>query len=172
MVAATRPVDARRILAGLGATVGDGGRVDVAWSGGEASVVVGSRAPKEVRVGGAAFRGPVVRVAYVAADRSEVAGERLTAVDGIVTLARPGIVSVARDGAGVVASVESGITLDESWTGRPLVRLASRLGIGEWDAPIRLARPNVVPDDLVRRLARRYGTRLVTIRLEPEGSDR
>ncbi len=158
--------DALAALAEVRADEGVDGRIALksrCWS---ASVAPGSAARSVVRLRGVTFRGPAVTVAFLSDDAAEIAAEGVAGVDHVVRLATPGAVSIRREGRTVLATAESGMTLDPSWTGTDLTHVRSRVGIGDWEEATPLERPNVVPNALVRRLKRHHGTALVSLELE------
>jgi hypothetical protein len=71
-----------------------------------------------------------------------------------------------RDDEGVEATVEAGLVLDEQWAGPDLTAVRIRDGAHGFGARIPLEESAVAPDALVRRLARRAGSRLITLRFE------
>lgn len=143
---------------------------EIRMPGAVAVVAVGTRAPACVDVGSWIVRGPGIRVVQAAIDGTSLRGERIASIDGVLALSRPGIVAVERVATGVDVSVGSGVRLDAGWAGSGLVDVAVRRGAGPFESVGRLDEPGVVPDRLVRRLARRAGTGLVTLRLERAGA--
>ncbi|MFL5681216.1 MAG: DUF2264 domain-containing protein [Chloroflexota bacterium] len=158
--------DAASLLKGVDLTVGRGDVVAVSWPGGAASLAP-RRAPSAVHVGPWSFSGAGIRVAVAATDGSSFRGERISRIDGVVSAERPAILAVERVDDRVEVVTETGLRFDPEWAGSDLVRVSWRLGVGDWEGNVPLAEPNVVPGDFVRRLARRLGTRLVALRLEP-----
>jgi hypothetical protein len=68
------------------------------------------------------LQGPAVRVGIVEDGAARIAGEEISAVDGVVELARPGPIAVARDGAAVEVTAAAGFRLDDAWAAAPLRR--------------------------------------------------
>jgi hypothetical protein len=139
---------------------------EIRWPGGVARVSLSRRPPTKLVVGGMIVHGPALRIIRATLDGCSVAGESILRVEGIIELDRPGIVAVREIDGRVEATVESGFRLDPAWAVPGLVRLSVRRGAGPWDAVGSVETPGAVPDAVVRRLAGRAGTRLVTIGLE------
>jgi hypothetical protein len=149
--------------------VGDEDEAVVTWPGAVAAISFEARPPNVVLIAGRTVRGPGLRIVRTTADGSSVAGERIESVDGMFALDRPGIVAVSREGPAVQATLETGLRLDPAWAGPGLRRLSVRTGAGPFAPVALLERSGIVPDALVRRLARGAGTRLITIRLDGRG---
>jgi hypothetical protein len=130
-----------------------------------ALVDLAGRPPGRRTIAGHAVSGPGLRVLRAAPDGSSFGGERIAAIDGVLTLDRPGIASVTRSGTAVVATVAAGFRVDAGWAGGPFRHLSTRRGADPFEAIATLDRPGVVPDGLVRRIARTHGTHLVDLRL-------
>jgi hypothetical protein len=168
-IASVAPVDAIGLLAGVTfrGIGNDEAEIVVSGSGGTvARVVLGAHPPTSVVLEGRTIVGPSIRVAIVAGNGSAIAGERISSVAGVFRLARPGVVAVSRDDDGVAATIESGLVLDEQWAGPDLTAVRVRDGSAGFGERIPLTDAGVVPDALVRRLARRAGSRLITLRFE------
>ena len=131
----------------------------------EVAVGLGRRPPTELEIARHVVRGPRLRVVAAALDGSSFRGESVAAIDRVATLARPGPLALVRDGDALVATVASGITVDPGWAAGRLTVVRVRDDASALGEAIRLDDPGVVPDRLVRVLARRLGTRLVTLRL-------
>ena len=166
ILAVAAAVDAAVALDGIRLERATEDEAEIAWSRGVAAVSFARRAPATGVVGGWTVRGPALRVVRVALDGSSLAGETISSVDGLLELDRPGMVAVGRIDGGVEATLEAGIRLDPGWAGGGLVRLSARHGAGPFEPLPSLSEPGAVPGAVVRRLARRAGTRLVTIRIE------
>ena len=130
-----------------------------------AIVDLAERPPIRRTIAGYVVRGPRLQVLRAAPDGSSFGGERIAAIEGVLALDRPGIVSVTRTGSAVVATVAAGFRIDAGWAGRPLRHVSARRGAGPFEAVATLDVPGVVPDRVVRRLARAHGTHLVDLRL-------
>jgi hypothetical protein len=130
-----------------------------------ATVDLAARPPDRLTMAGREVHGPGLRLVRAAPDGSSFAGERVAGVDGVFALERPGIAAVARRAAGVEATVAAGIRIDRGWAGRPVSHLAVRRGAGPFEPIGTLDEPGVVPDRVIRRLARAHGTHLVGLRL-------
>jgi len=169
-IATRSPIDALALLRSVSLTPvnTDGAEVVVAVQPTPvlARVALGSHRSTTLEVGGWTVAGPSLRVVIASTDGSAIAGERIESVAGVFRLAHPGVVAVRRDHAAVDATVSRGIALDRRWAGTGLRSLRVRDGAAGFGDPIELVDPGVAPDLLVRRLARRAGTRLVTIRFE------
>jgi hypothetical protein len=121
-----------------------------------------------VSVDGWRVSGDRLRVVRVTDGGAAFAGDSIAAIDGAIRLARSGPLSLRRvDGSCVEATVESGFELDPAWAGVDLRCVATRDPAGPWRTVGRLPATGSVPDDLVRRLRRASGRRLVELRLEP-----
>jgi hypothetical protein len=167
-VAVSRAVAPDLALAGVRLEA-RGSNVTIAWPGGAAFVAVGRAPERRITLGGLEFEGRRLHVLRVDRDHTTIMGERIAAITGVVTLDRPGAVSLTRDESGVEVTAASGVRLDQGWAGPGLIRCLTRLGVGAWQPAADLAEPGVVPDRLVRRIARAHGTRLVDLRLERAG---
>jgi hypothetical protein len=130
----------------------------------EVAVDLGPRPPTELEIARHVVRGPGLRVVAAASDGSSFRGESVAAIDGVATLVRPGPLALVQDGDVVVATVAGGISVDPDWAGGRLTIVRLRDDVNALGEAIRLDEPGVVPDRLVRVLARRLGTRRVTLR--------
>ncbi len=166
-IAATRRLDASEPLASVSADIepGEPGRLRVAWPGGAAAIAFRRAEPVTLSLQAFVFRGRRLRVVRVDDWGRSLAGESVVSIDGVATFDRPGIVRVARVDGSVEVTTSCGVAVDERWSGTALTTLATRRGAGPWVDEAELVEPGVVPDRLVRRLRRRFGTRLVDLRL-------
>jgi hypothetical protein len=166
-IATARDGDLRGTLEAIDARV-EGDDVTVTWPSGSAIVSFGRRPPATRPVAGWTIRGSALRVVRASLDGSSFAGEMIATIDGAVRLDRPGTLAIKRHETDVDVTVASGFRLDAAWAGPDLVDLGVRHGAGPFEPLGRLTEHGRVPDALVRRLKRRLGTRLVTLRLGRE----
>jgi hypothetical protein len=166
ILAVAADVDPVAALSGIAVTSVGPDAVEVRWAGGGAAVALGRRTPNRATVAGITARGPRLRVLRVADGGRAIAGESIASIDGVARFDRPGAVGITRTDDAIDVTTTAGFTLDPAWAGRDAVTLLTRRGAGPWHTIESLEEPGVVPDALVRRVARRHGTRLVDLRLE------
>ncbi|HEV7809907.1 MAG TPA: DUF2264 domain-containing protein, partial [Candidatus Limnocylindrales bacterium] len=166
-VATARPVEAAKLLASISAEIepGDPSRVRVEWPGGAAAIAFRSAEPATLSIRGLIVRGPRLRLVRVNEDGASVAGESIASIDRVATFDRPGIVRIANVDGATEVTASCGVRVDEGWSRSRLTAVATRRAAGPWVHEAELVEPGVVPDRLVQRLRRRFGTRLVDIRL-------
>ena len=143
----------------------DATRVSVTAPGLVAVVDLGARPGSLLELAGHTVRGPGLTIVRAASDASSFGGERIAEIDGVVALDRPGVLAIERAVDGVDLTTAGGVHVDPAWAGRALHVVAVRRGAGPFEHVTTLDEPGVVPDGLVRRLARACGTHLVDLRL-------
>jgi hypothetical protein len=166
-VATARPVEAARLLASISAAIepGDPSRVYVEWPGGAAAIAFRGAEPGTLSIRGLIVRGPRLRLVRVDEDGASVAGESIASIDSVASFDRPGSVRIANVDGATEVTASCGVRVDEGWSRSRLTAVATRRAAGPWVHEAELVEPGVVPNRLVQRLRRRFGTRLVDIRL-------
>ena len=159
--------DAGSELGSVWAEVAGECAVRIAWPGWIAALCLGGLPQRVLRIGEWRVRGPAVTIARAATDGRAFGGELLTEIDGVLRLDAPGPIAVRDTGSAIEVDVVGGIAIEPTWAGRPLRNLSARAPLGDWHPVGGLETEGVVPRSTVRKLAGRWGTRFVSLRLEP-----